>query len=169
MADSVIDSGIKESVADENIKVGAGGPAFWMNLGMKSAVVAQDLILQNAIGSQQRMNELAVAAAGAGLKQIGASSDIATQMGDIQTLQSNMASSFNQMSTQVANAVQSLNSALASAQIGAKIGQTTPPQTGDPLLQQLAAQQALQNQQIATLAEAIQSLAASLAGKTVTK
>lgn len=36
------DQGLIDAVASENIKVGAGGPSFWMNLAMKGAVDSEN-------------------------------------------------------------------------------------------------------------------------------
>lgn len=103
------DQGLIDSVANENTKVGAGAPAFYGAVGMKStadfqAAQAAHLTRLNMIAETALQNGIAVsqAAAAAAIKSL-------TEL----------------------DAVEAMSNAVVGQQ-GAKVAQTTPPETGRP-------------------------------------
>lgn len=99
--------GIYDAVAVENVKVGAGGPAFWGNQ-----------MMANAIANQQAMQAIMQASVGQIVKKL-TEVDVGEAVSILKATTGN----------EVASAISALQAALASAQQGAKVAQTTPPPT----------------------------------------
>lgn len=114
-----IPEAITESVAVDNLKVVAGGPAsnaaFYSGLAMSNAVQHQNLTQQNALAEQAAMGVARIAAV-KGLVEADPTQAMA----------------INKMMTgnDVASQMQALLAALNSGQQGTKSAQTTPPETG---------------------------------------
>ena len=103
------DQGLLDSVANENTKVGAGGPAFWGNAAMKATADAQVAMSAhfarlNMIAETALQNGIAVsqAATGSVIKAL-------TEL----------------------DAVEAMGNAVVGQQ-GAKVAQSTPPETAKP-------------------------------------
>ena len=113
-----IPESITESVAVDNLKVVAGGPAsnvaFYGGLAMKSAVLNQDLAQQNAIAEQNAMGVARLAA----VKQL-------VEVDPAQSVALNKMMTGNDVAAQM----QALLAALNSGQQGVKSAQSTPPET----------------------------------------
>lgn len=109
------DQGLVDSVANENVKVGAGGPAFWLNT-MMSAHTAHMTALQNAqLQSVQAFN-----AAMGRLNQMVVEEDPTDAVSKQKILSGNdLVQQLGQLGTLIAQLQQSM-----------KGSQTTPPETG---------------------------------------
>jgi hypothetical protein len=102
-----IPDAIIESVAVDNVKTVAGGPAFYSNLAMG-----------NAISNQQAMNAISQASVGSIIKNL-------TEVDPAEALAINKAMTGNDL----AQGITALLAALQSGQVGTKVAQTTPPVT----------------------------------------
>jgi hypothetical protein len=118
MADSVIDNGIKESVANIDMKMLGLGPDIASNLLYQGIAHTLVLSAQNAVASQQRANEIANMAMAAVLKDM-ASVDPMEAVSVAKTMTGN----------DLAQQLSALLSALNSGQQATKSAQTTPPVT----------------------------------------
>jgi hypothetical protein len=102
-----IPDAIVESVAIDNVKTVAGGPAFYSNLAMG-----------NAVAHQQGMNTILTAAVGSVVK-------------GLTEVDPSEAASVSKALTghDTAATITALLAALQSGQVGTKVAQTTPPIT----------------------------------------
>jgi hypothetical protein len=102
-----IPDSIVESVAIDNVKTVAGGPAFYSNLAMG-----------NAVAHQQGMNAILTAAVGSVVKGL-------TEMDPSEAIATSRALTGHD----TASGMTALLAALQSGQVGTKIAQSTPPVT----------------------------------------
>lgn len=109
MADSV-NPQVVDAVTGENFKVGAGGPAFYLNMAMSDAV-----------SHQRSVNLVREAILARATKQI-VGEDPQTAVSDQKVLSGN----------DLASTITQLLAALASNQQSAKVAQSTPPETAVP-------------------------------------
>ncbi|TVR59433.1 MAG: hypothetical protein EA420_15990 [Candidatus Competibacteraceae bacterium] len=102
-----IPDSIVESVAIDNVKTVAGGPAFYSNLAMG-----------NAVSHQQGMNAILTAAVGSVVKGL-------TEMDPSEAISISRALTGHDS----AQGITALLAALQSGHVGTKVAQTTPPVT----------------------------------------
>jgi hypothetical protein len=119
MADAV-NPQIIDSVTAANAKSLGDGPAIAMDIVYQSLAQAISLSFQNAVSSQQRMNEIANVATAAILKDL-TSIDPEEAISTAKELS---------VGTDLPTVIAQLGTALGSLQQFIKTAQTTPPETG---------------------------------------
>lgn len=114
----VLDPQIKDTLAIENAKTIAGGSAFATNLALQGFAQAASLAAQNAVQTQQQMNQVGVNAATLGTKN----------MHEMDAVQAHSLAKLG--GSDNANVIAQLGSVVAALQQIVKTAQTTPPVTG---------------------------------------
>lgn len=111
---------IVDAVTGENMKVVGGAPSFYQNQAMQDAVHFQRLAHGNSLSHQAALNQVREAILMKGVKDL-------LEVDPIEAVSTDKI-----LSGDLANKLSQLLAALSSNQQGAKVAQSTPPETAVP-------------------------------------